>query len=102
MSRPLRRTIWHLAHIFLTDALTFILLSIDDAPFRKIVGTYLDADAITGQEAYAIHAHFSRQVGQYLMSAIERNAERRARQQFRHLTLHLDESLGRILLMLWH
>ena len=63
--------ILHLSHIFLTDALTFMvgpsLVTIRDAPAREIVGRKLYGHLVTGQDPDEVHTHLARNISKHLM-----------------------------------
>ena len=97
---PRRRTTLHLEQIGLTDDLTFIILSslfesVRNSAAREIVRRQFHGHFITRQNSNEMHPHFSRDMGQYLMTIIQLNSEHGVRQRLGHRPLYLDHILFR-------
>src|SRR6266542_3307912 len=77
---PLRCTILHLTQIFLTDALTFMALSLvpvnDPAP-RQVVRRQLDENFVARQDPDEVLSHLARDVRQDLMLVFQLHFEHR-------------------------
>ena len=72
-----------------------VLETIDNSSFREIVRRELEFYFITGQEANAVHAHFSGKMTDDRVPILEPNAKVCCWQQFFHGTTNFYEVLGR-------
>src|SRR5712671_2659545 len=99
---PFRRTTLQLSQILVTDALTFIalpsaprrtrplLVAVDDAPPRQIVGRQLHRHLVSGQDLDEIHPHLARDVRQDAVPVLQLHPEHRIRERLDHRSLDLD------------
>jgi hypothetical protein len=97
---PLRLMILQLRQIRLTEALTFILLSLEIRYFKllgpehnagpgQVVWRQLYRDLVTGQDADIVHPHFTRNVAKDHVAVFQLNSKRCIRKVLENLTLHL-------------
>ena len=97
LTTPLRRMILQLRHIFLTEAATFIVLSLTfslgaehDPRATQIVRGEFNRHPISRKNAYVVHTHLSGDVSQNHVPVLELHAKRCIWEVFDDLPLHLD------------
>lgn len=76
-----------------------LLVAVNDASTREVVGRKLYHDAILGKDADVVLTHLSADVSEYLVAVFELNAKHRIGQRFDNSALYLDSTvfLGHIL-----
>src|SRR3954465_7194281 len=94
MTLPCRLMTRQRSHIGLTDGLTFIrvpsAVAIRDAAAREVVRGELDLDLVPGKDPDVALPHLSRDAREHRMSAVDLDAEHRAREGLGDLTLDFD------------
>src|SRR6266540_1127040 len=94
MVRPCRLITRQRSHIGLTDGLTFIsrssAVAVRNAAAREVVRRQLDLHLVAGKDPDVVLPHLPRDRREHRMSSVHLDAEHRAREGFRDLTLDLD------------
>src|SRR5947208_372546 len=115
MTRPCRRITLHLSQIFFTDGWTFtgaaphssdrvpltwclpgaapgrrLLVAVDDAAARQVVGRELHDHAVLGQDADVVLPHLAADVGEHPVPVLQLDPEHRIGQRLDDATLDLD------------
>lgn len=100
-TRPWRRMTLQCSQIVLTLGWTFIgasrlvvdrspgwrgrlLVAVGDSATGQVVGGELDLYPISGKDPDVVHAHFPRDVREYLVSVLQLNTEHRVFLRFEH------------------
>ena len=80
----------HGLFFFQTGGWYELLVAIGNAATGEVVRRDLDLDLVAREDANAMHPHFPRGVGQYLVAILELNAEHGVRQRFSDRSLQHD------------
>lgn len=93
---PLRRTTLHFEQIGLTDDLTFICVSslfepIRDTSAGEIIRRQFDRHLIARQNSDEMHAHFSGNMRENLVTIIQLHSEHCIGERFSNRPLNLDD-----------